>query len=240
MLAGGSFGRRATPTRDYRRRGGRDRQGDRRQGARSSWSGRARTTSSGGRYRPMFVHSLRPALDADGKHRRLAAPRSSASRSCGHAVRGADGARTASTRPRSRARPTCPMPCRTSRSTCITTDVGVPVLWWRSVGHTHTAFATETLIDELAACGGQGSARVPAARSWQEHPRHAGVLELAAEKAGWGSRCRQGRARGIAVHESLRHLRRAGRRGLDRRGRRGRRSSGSCAPSTAASRSIRT
>ena len=43
------------------------------------------------------------------------------------------------------------------RVTAHTMDVGVPVLWWRSVGHTHTGFATETFIDELLVGGRQGS-----------------------------------------------------------------------------------
>ncbi len=82
------------------------------------------------------------------------------------------------------------------------TKVGVPVLWWRSVGHSHTAFVTESFFDELAALGGKDPyelRRMLLAKS----PRDLGVLELAAEKAGWGSPPPAGRARGIAVHASF-------------------------------------
>ncbi len=83
-----------------------------------------------------------------------------------------------------------------------TVKVGVPVLWWRSVGHTHTAFVVETMMDDLAKAAGKD----PVAFRLdllKKHPRHAGVLKLAAEKAGWGSEAPKGRFRGVAVHESF-------------------------------------
>jgi isoquinoline 1-oxidoreductase beta subunit len=79
---------------------------------------------------------------------------------------------------------------------------GVPVLWWRSVGHSHTAFVMETMIDQLAAEAKQD----PVAYRRQllaKSPKMLGVLELAASKAGWGTPLAPGRARGIAVHESF-------------------------------------
>jgi isoquinoline 1-oxidoreductase beta subunit len=78
----------------------------------------------------------------------------------------------------------------------------VPVLWWRSVGHTHTAFAVETLIDDLARAAGRDPLEYRRALL-KDHPRHLGVLNLAAEKAGWGSAPPAGRFRGLAVHESF-------------------------------------
>jgi len=78
----------------------------------------------------------------------------------------------------------------------------VPVQWWRSVGSTHTAFAVETCIDRLAAAAGRDPVEYRRLLL-KEHPRHLGVLELAAEKAGWGSPLPEGRGRGIAVHESF-------------------------------------
>jgi isoquinoline 1-oxidoreductase beta subunit len=83
-----------------------------------------------------------------------------------------------------------------------TTKVGVPVLWWRSVGSTHTAFSTEVLIDELAAAAGKDPVAFRRGLL-AKHPRHLGVLDLAAEKAGWNTPLPQGKARGIAVHESF-------------------------------------
>src|SRR5512143_2877792 len=78
----------------------------------------------------------------------------------------------------------------------------VTVLWWRSVGHTHTAFAMECMVDELAHAAGAD----PLAYRrllLKDHSHHLGVLNLAAEKAGWGEPLPAGRFRGLAVHESF-------------------------------------
>ncbi|MCD6044127.1 MAG: iorB, partial [Burkholderiales bacterium] len=80
--------------------------------------------------------------------------------------------------------------------------MGVPVQWWRSVGSTHTAFATECFLDELSRAAGKDPFELRRALL-AKHPRHQGVLELAARKAGWGKPLAKGRARGIAVHESF-------------------------------------
>jgi isoquinoline 1-oxidoreductase beta subunit len=86
--------------------------------------------------------------------------------------------------------------------------VAVPVLWWRSVGSTHTAFSTETFLDELAHAAGRDPLAYRRALLGK-HPRHLAVLELAAKKAGWDKPLAPGkkgekRGRGIAVHESFR------------------------------------
>lgn len=84
----------------------------------------------------------------------------------------------------------------------ITTSLPVPVQWWRSVGSTHTAFAVETFIDQLARAAGQDP--VAFRRTLLKgHPRHLGVLNLATVKAGWGTSLPKGRGRGVAVHESF-------------------------------------
>jgi isoquinoline 1-oxidoreductase beta subunit len=82
--------------------------------------------------------------------------------------------------------------------------VGVPVLWWRSVGHTHMAFSKEVMIDELAQAAGQDPVAFRLALL-TKHPRHLGALRLAAEKAGWDQPFPKGngRGRGVAVHESF-------------------------------------
>lgn len=78
----------------------------------------------------------------------------------------------------------------------------VPVLWWRSVGVTHTAFAMESMVDEAAHAAGQDPLAYRLALL-KDKPRHAAALQLAAEKAGWSSPPAPGRARGLAVQESF-------------------------------------
>ncbi|HET8623741.1 MAG TPA: xanthine dehydrogenase family protein molybdopterin-binding subunit [Gemmatimonadales bacterium] len=78
----------------------------------------------------------------------------------------------------------------------------ITVLWWRSVGHSHNAFVMESLIDELAHAARKDPVEYRR-RLLQKHPRHLGVLDLAAEKSGWGRTLPSGRARGVAVHESF-------------------------------------
>ncbi len=80
--------------------------------------------------------------------------------------------------------------------------VGVPVLWWRSVGHSITAFSTETFLDELLALGGKDPVAGRLALLGK-HPRPSAVLKEVAERAGWGVKVPEGRARGVAVHKSF-------------------------------------
>ncbi len=82
-------------------------------------------------------------------------------------------------------------------------EVNVPVLWWRSVGHSHTAFVMETLIDEMAAAAKQDPIVYRLALLDSKHQRHRAVLSLVREKAGWDKPIPQGRGRGVAVHESF-------------------------------------
>lgn len=75
---------------------------------------------------------------------------------------------------------------------------GIPTSWWRGVGPTHNVFVVESFIDELAAAAGQDP--VAYRRALLGHnPRALAVLNLAAEKAGWGGPLPARRARGISV-----------------------------------------
>lgn len=83
-------------------------------------------------------------------------------------------------------------------------DIGVPVLWWRSVGATHTAFVMEHTVDQLAKAAGKDP--VDYRRELYRRAgsnRHLAVLNMAAEKAGWGTPAPAGWTRGVAVHESF-------------------------------------
>jgi isoquinoline 1-oxidoreductase subunit beta len=82
-------------------------------------------------------------------------------------------------------------------------DIGVPVLWWRSVGHTHTGYAVEAFVDELLTAAGQDPVEGRLAMM-AKSPRHAGALRAVAERADWkGAKVQAGRARGVAVVESF-------------------------------------
>ncbi|MGF1593636.1 MAG: molybdopterin cofactor-binding domain-containing protein [Kiloniellaceae bacterium] len=199
-LAGGSFGRRATPNSDVIGEA---------VGIAQAIGGRApvklvwtrEDDIQGGRYRPMYFHRLRAGLDTDGRlvawqHRIVGqsivrdTPFADALIRNGVDQTSVEGANT--------------LPYAVPHVTVDlhTTDVGVPVLWWRAVGSTHTAYSTEAFIDELAEAAGRDPVDFRL-ELLAGHPRHAGVLKLAAEKAGWGSALPAGRARGIAVHESF-------------------------------------
>jgi isoquinoline 1-oxidoreductase subunit beta len=79
---------------------------------------------------------------------------------------------------------------------------GVPVQWWRSVGHSHTGFVVESFMDEVAFAAGKDPYEFRRSLL-TNHPRHRGVLDLAARAAGWGTPGAPGRARGIAMHQSF-------------------------------------
>ncbi|MBK8809871.1 MAG: xanthine dehydrogenase family protein molybdopterin-binding subunit [Acidobacteria bacterium] len=84
----------------------------------------------------------------------------------------------------------------------IRKDTGVPGGFWRSVGSSHTAFTVECFLDELAAAAGKDPLEYRLSLL-DKNSRHAGVLRLAAEKAGWATKPAAGVFRGIAVAESF-------------------------------------
>lgn len=83
-----------------------------------------------------------------------------------------------------------------------TTKSVVPTLWWRSVGHSHTAFVIESFVDELAARAKSDPFEFRR-EMLRDKPRHRGVLERAAQESGWGKPLAAGRSRGIAQHFSF-------------------------------------
>ena len=200
MLAGGSFGRRATPNGDVAGEAASIAKaigGDK--PVKLVWT--REDDVQGGRYRPLYVHRLRAGLDAQGnivgwEHRIVGQSiLKGGPFEAGLVKNGIDGTSVEGAA-------NLPYAVPNITVELSTTEVGVPVLWWRSVGSTHTAYSTETFLDELAHAAGRDPLEVRRALL-VKHPRHLAVLNLAAEKAGWGQPLPAGRARGIAVHESF-------------------------------------
>ncbi len=200
LLAGGSFGRHANPTADYIAEGVAVAVATRPLGVpiRLLWT--REDDIRGGYYRPLYVHRIAAGLDAAGR------PVAWQQRIVGQSIlKGTpfEGMMKEGIDPTSvEGAANLPYAIPHLQVELHTVDVGVPVLWWRSVGSTHTAFSAEVMMDMLAHAAGED----PVAFRLQlldKHPRHAGVLKLAAEKAGWGSPLPKNRGRGVAVHESF-------------------------------------
>ncbi|MBV9077186.1 MAG: xanthine dehydrogenase family protein molybdopterin-binding subunit [Methylobacteriaceae bacterium] len=156
----------------------------------------------GGKYRPLYVHRLRAAIGPD---KSIAAWH--------HTIVGQSIGKGTPLEPflvengidATSVEGAADLPYRLANFQCDlhTTDTKVPVLWWRSVGHTHTAYATETFLDLLL----EKTGRDPVAGRLEllrDHPRETGVLKAAAELAGWTGRLgANGRGYGVAVHKSF-------------------------------------
>jgi isoquinoline 1-oxidoreductase subunit beta len=203
MMAGGGFGRRAVPTSDYvfeaaqvakaRYAAGR------REPIKMIWT--REDDVRGGYYRPMHLH--RVEIGHDGKGKVLAWKHVIVGQSITMGTpfepfvvkNGVDTTMTEGV-----ADSAYPFPIELE---VHHPKVNVPVLWWRAVGHTHTAFVMETLVDELARAGGLDP--VPYRRALlREHKRHLAALDLAVARSGYGKRqLAAGRAWGVAVHESF-------------------------------------
>jgi len=199
LMAGGSFGRRANPFSDYVIEAARIAASQPGIPVKLVWTREDDTRR--GYYRPAYAHRIRATLAEDGMP--LAWEQRIAGQSIlkGTAFEGflvKDGIDSTSVEGAS----TLPYQVPNMRVELHTVDPGIPVQWWRSVGHTHTAFSTEVFIDQLARAAGRDPVEYRS-QLLAKHPRHLGVLKLAAEKSGWGTPLPKGRARGVAVHESF-------------------------------------
>ena len=154
-----------------------------------------------GFYRPMVLHALEAGLDAKGELIAWRHTIVSQSILAGTAFEGAlvkngiDGTSVEGAANLPYAIPHLSVELHSPK-------LGVPVQWWRSVGSTHTAFAAECFLDEIARASGKDPLAFRL-KLLEKHPRHRAALELAAKHAGWGAPLPAGRARGIAVHESF-------------------------------------
>lgn len=203
QMAGGGFGRRAIATSDYVVEACHVAKAARAAGlnapVRTLWS--REDDIKGGYYRPMHVHRAEIGFDAQGNV--LAWDHVIVGQSI---LKGTpfeefmvkDG--VDSTAVEGMKEPyDVPM-----RLTVHHPEVNVPVLWWRSVGSTHTAYVMETLIDEIARTTGQDPVALRLKLMGGKHPRHEAALKLAVEKSGYGKRkLPAGHAWGVALHESF-------------------------------------
>jgi isoquinoline 1-oxidoreductase beta subunit len=160
----------------------------------------------GGFYRPAYLHALKAGLDGNGnivgwQHRIVGQSIGAGSGMEAMLIKdGIDGTSVEGASNLPYAIPNLAVDLHSP-------SIGVPVLWWRSVGSTHTAYSTETFIDELAVAAGKDPLAFRKALLGA-HPRHLAALELAADKAGWSTALAPGKAgeqrgRGVAVHESF-------------------------------------
>lgn len=152
----------------------------------------------GGRYRPAYVHAMKAGIDNNGNLVALYDHIVGQSILDGTPFAPKDGIDGSSVEGAAN----LPYAIPNVKVDLTTTRSKVPVLWWRSVGSTHTAYAVETFIDQIAATVGRDPVEFRLSML-DKHPRHAAVLRLAAEKAGWGTPLPEGRFRGVALHESF-------------------------------------
>ncbi len=155
----------------------------------------------GGRYRPLHVHRVRVGLDADGnvsgwQHHIVGQSIMAGTPFEGMMMKdGIDPTSTEGVVDTPYALPDIDVHMTHPASP-------VPVLWWRSVGHTHTAYVMQTLLDEIATATGKDPVALRLALLPAD-ARERAVLSLAAEKAGWSQPVAAGRYRGVAVHQSF-------------------------------------
>ena len=202
MLAGGSFGRRATPDADYQVEAALAFvMTDRSRPVKLVWSREDDLRS--GYYRPAFGHKVRVGLDGDGSivgwdHR--IAGQSIMKGTAFEAMVVHDGVDHTSVEG------VADSPYRIPNGFVGLTDTrkATSTLWWRSVGHTHTAYAMEVMMDMAARAVGRDPVefRLAYLEGDVDQQRMAGVLRLVTEKAGWGAP-EGGRSQGVAVHKSF-------------------------------------
>ena len=203
MFAGGGFGRRATPTSDYLADTARVMKAwmaaNRSEPLKLVWS--REDDVKGGYYRPLTMHRTKISLSKAGvitDWRHTVVSQSILKGTAFEQFLVKDGIDATATEGLT----------DTAYAIPISVDIHhptqpVPVLWWRSVGHTHTAFVMETMIDRIAKQIGKDSVAYRR-ELLKDHPRHLATMDLAVEKSGYGARSLpEGQAWGVAIHESF-------------------------------------
>lgn len=150
-------------------------------------------------YRPASYHRLAAALDGEGNlvawHHRVVAPSITGQRWPDRVLDGLD-------RSAVNGADNIPYGVPNIRVEYVMANTPVPTSWWRSVYNSQNAYVNECFLDELAAAAKKDPYQFRRALL-KDKPRHLAVLDLAAEKAGWGKPLPEGRFRGIALHFSF-------------------------------------
>jgi isoquinoline 1-oxidoreductase beta subunit len=203
-FAGGGFGRRANPASDYVVEAVRVAREMKKAGiggpVKVIWS--REDDMKGGYYRPLHVHRVSVGLDAKGmpaawQHVIVGQSILKGTAFEKHLVKdGIDSVTTEGV-------VDTPYRLPNMQVSVHHPEVNVPVLWWRSVGHTHTAFVMETLIDEMAAAAKKDPIAYRLELLDAKRARHRAVLNLVREKSDWNKPAPKGRSRGVAMHESF-------------------------------------
>jgi len=196
-LLGGGFGRRATPAGDFVAEAVEVARGE---GAPVQTVWTREDDIRGGYYRPMFMHAVSAGLDAGGR------PIAWRQRLIGQSValgtrleatmvaHGVDMASVLGTQ--------LPYAIDHRHIECHNAPRSLTVSFWRSVGHSHTAFVAESFLDEIAHAAGRDPLALRRDLLAGE-TRHLAVLERAAREAGWDSPPPAGRARGLAIRQAF-------------------------------------
>ncbi len=200
LYAGGSFGRRAQPSSHLAAEAAAAlKAGPDGRPLKLVWT--REDDIKGGYYRPIYVHRMRAGLDENGdivawQHRIAGQSIVAGSPFEGALVK--DGIDKTSVEGGN----ALPYRIPNFSAELHTMPAGVPVLWWRAVGSTHTGFSVEAFLDELLV----EAKRDPVEgrlKLLADSPREAGVLKAVAEAADWGRDAPDGRAFGVAVHKSF-------------------------------------
>lgn len=201
MLAGGSFGRRAQPTAHV---AAEIAEIAKAAGGNGSWKllWTREDDMTGGYYRPLTVHKMRGGLDADGNIVGWHDVVVNQSIMAGGPMAGMmqDGMDPTSYEGATK----MPYALADLRVDWVQQESHVSVLWWRSVGHSHTGYATEVFLDQLLEAGGKDPVQGRLDLIKDDKNRDRAVLEKVADMAGWdGSKVKGDRAYGVALHESF-------------------------------------
>ena len=199
LVSGGSFGRRANVWSDFTVAAVNVAKAiDGRAPVRLQYS--REDDMSAGLYRPMYVHAVKAGIDGQGaitgwEHTIVGQSIMAGGPMAMMIKDGVDPTSVEGVAPTPYALPMI-------KGELHSPELAVKPLWWRSVGNTHTAYVMETMLDELATAAGKDPLAFRLALL-DKSERAAGVLKLAAAKAGWGKPARSGVAQGIAMHESF-------------------------------------